>query len=301
MRRSPRGLRGRSRSSRSPTARLVTAAAIYLTALGTTQLAAQESAALSARITASAARLQSFTLFDSSYHRPRQIWIYTPADYASHPTQTYPLLVAFDGDEYRDTMPLPFILDTLGTKGRAPAFVAVLVDDGSGPVRIADLGNAHKMIDFLAAQLVPWVRAHYRVTRDPSRVIITGSSAGGLASAFVALERPDLFGNVLSQSGAFWRGAEASNDPPYEWLTGEVARRPRRAVRFFLDVGALESRGALGGAAPSIRDANRHLRDALVTKGYAVTYTEVPGGQHAPEFWRMRLPVGIVTLTAGWQ
>jgi pimeloyl-ACP methyl ester carboxylesterase len=43
---------------------------------------------------------------------------------------------------------------------------------------------------------------------DPRRVIVTGSSAGGLAAAYVALMRPDLFGNVLSRSGAFWRGAE---------------------------------------------------------------------------------------------
>lgn len=297
MCRSPWPTSGTSHSPRH----LVAMAAICLTPWSATHLTAQEAAALSTRITASAVRLQSFTLFDSAYHRARQIWIYTPADYATHTAQTYPLLVAFDGYEYRDTMPLPLILDTLAATGHAPAFVAVLIDDGGGAVRIADLGNARRMVDFLAGQLLPWVRARYRVTSDPSRVIISGSSAGGLASAFVALERPELFGNVLSQSGAFWRGAEASNDPPYEWLTGEVARRPRRAVRFFLDVGALESRGALGGAAPSIRDANRHLRDALVTKGYAITYTEVPGGQHAPEFWRMRLPVGIVTLTAGSQ
>jgi enterochelin esterase family protein len=282
------------------TTRLLTVAAICLTACYAPHLAAQEPAAMSTRITASAARLQSFTLFDSAYRRSRQIWIYTPADYASHAAQTYPLLVSFDGYEYRETMPLPFILDTLVATGRAPAFVAVLIDDGSRVERIDDLGNARKMVDFLAGQLLPWVRAHYQVTTDPSHVIISGSSAGGLASAFVAIERPELFGNVLSQSGAFWRGAEASNSPPYEWLTGEVVRRPKRDVRFFMDVGALEFHTALGGAAPSIRDANRRLRDALVARGYAVTYTEVPGGQHAPEYWRLRLPVGIVTLTSGW-
>jgi enterochelin esterase-like enzyme len=109
-----------------------------------------------------------------------------------------------------------------------------------------------------------------------------------------------LFGNVWSQSGAFWRGAEASNSPPYEWLTSQIAASPRKEIRFMLDVGALEVRGALGGAAPSIRDANRHLAAALQAKHYDVIYTEVPSGNHAPQWWSERLPVGIAALTAGW-
>jgi enterochelin esterase family protein len=68
-------------------------------------------------------------------------------------------------------------------------------------------------------------------------------------------------------------------------------------VRILLEVGALETKGALGGAAPSILDANRHLRDALRAKGYAVTYAEVPDAGHGPEFWRERLPAAIATLS----
>ena len=257
--------------------------------------------AVAARITASAARLRTVTLHDSAYGRDRTIFVYTPEDYAQHPEARYPLLVAFDGEVYRDTMPLPFILDTLRSAKKAPAFVAVLIDDDGGPTRIADLGNAPRMVQFLSRQLLPWVRANYRVTTDPHRVIVTGSSAGGLASAYVAIERPDLFGNVLSQSCACWRGADGSNDAPYEWLTSRAAQLPARDVRFFLDVGALETRGALGGAAPSLRDANRHLRDVLLAKGAWVRYLEVPNGQHAPEWWAPRLPVGLVTLTADWR
>ena len=126
-------------------------------------------------------------------------------------------------------------------------------------------------------------------------------SAGGLASAYVALERPDLFGNVLSQSGAFWRGPEASNRAPYEWLTTRVRTMPKRDVIFFLDVGALEDHATLGGSGPNFRDTNRRFRDALLAKGYKVSYTEVPGGQYAPVFWRPRLPIGIVALTQNWR
>jgi enterochelin esterase-like enzyme len=247
-----------------------------------------------------AGALAEYTLFDSSYKRARRVWVYTPPGYDARRVSTYPLIVAFDGDEYRDTMPLPMILDTLLAAKRAPAFVAVLIDDASSATRIADLGNSARMVEFLGKQLMPWVRANWHVTTDPHRVIVTGSSAGGLGSAYVAFMRPQLFGNVWSQSGAFWRGAEASNDAPYEWLTEQVKQGAKKDVRFYLDVGELEDHATLGGSGPNFRDASRRFRDALKAKGYDVTYTEVPGGNHAERWWRPRLPMGIAALSAGW-
>jgi acetyl esterase/lipase len=97
------------------------------------------------------------------------------------------------------------------------------------------------------------------------------------------------------------RGAEASDGPPYEWLTAEVTAGQTRDVRFFLDVGKLEDHATLGGSGPNFRDATRRFRDALQVKGYPVTYAEVPGGQQAPAFWSSRLPVGIVALTSDWR
>src|SRR5439155_16735613 len=132
-----------------------------------------------------------------------------------------------------------------------------LIAVASSTARLDGLANRAWFADFLGDELAPWVRAHWRVGRDPHRAIVAGLSAGGLAAAYVALRRPDLFGNVLSQSGAFWRGNEASNGAPFEWLTGRVRAEPRRDVRFFIDVGATESRGAIGGRAPSILEANR--------------------------------------------
>lgn len=246
-----------------------------------------------------AGHVAPFVVFDSAYRRPRQIWVYTPPGFTPGAAVTYPMIVAFDGAEYRDTMPLPQVLDTLLATHKAPAFVAVLIDDSASSARIADLGNARKMVQFLG-QLIPWVRARWPVTTDPHRVIVTGSSAGGLASAYVAFERPDLFGNVWSQSGAFWRGAEASNGAPYEWLTAQVAAGPRKDVKFVLDVGALEDHATLGGSGPNFLVAHRHFRDALVAGGYDVTATEVPGGNHAPQWWRQRLAFGIATIAAGW-
>jgi enterochelin esterase family protein len=234
------------------------------------------------------------------YGHPRKVWVYTPAGYKTGPA-AYPLIVAFDGDDYRgDTMPLPRVLDSLAAAGKLPPMVALLVDNSSGATRLGDLANQPAFAEFLATEAIPWVRRQYNVTRDPHRTIVTGSSAGGLAASYVALVHPEIFGNVLSQSGAYWRGAASSNSPPWEWLTGQYYTQPGKDVRFVVDVGAGETHHTVG-TGPVFIEAVRRFRDALKSKGYTVIYTEVPGGQHAPQFWRPRLPVDLVALTTDWR
>lgn len=226
--------------------------------------------------------------------RDRKVWIYTPPAYDAK-GGPYQLVVAFDGADYISTMPLPRILDSLTAAHKIPPTVAVMIDDSSGAVRLRDLANQPQFVKFLSTELMPWVRQHYNVTRDPHQTIITGSSAGGLAAAYAALLHPELFGKVLSQSGAFWRGYASSNSPPYEWLTQQYAAQARRDVRFFVDVGSRET-GHAAGSGPVFIEAVRRFRAVLRSKGYSVTYTEIPGGVHAPDTWAKRLPVGLEAL-----
>jgi enterochelin esterase family protein len=229
----------------------------------------------------------------------RRVWVYTPPEYESGRDTVSRLMFVFDGEAYLEEIPLPRMLDSLLAAGKSAPTIAVLIDDSTSTARLDELANRAWFAKHLAEDILPWVRSHWRVPRDPHRVILAGSSAGGLAAAYIALARPAEFGNVLSQSGAFWRGNEASNEAPWEWVTGQVRSGPRRDVRFWLDVGALETRGALGGAAPSILEANRRLVSELRAKKYDVTYTEVPNGFHAPESWKVRLPAALVALTSG--
>lgn len=230
------------------------------------------------------------------YHEWRRVSVYRPPGGASACYVACSLLLTFDGGLYRRDMRLPSILDSLIAGGHVRPIIAVMIEDSSGAARLNDLANRALFAAFVGDELIPWVQSHYRISRDPARVVVTGSSAGGLAAAYIAFRRPDLVGNVLSQSGAFWRGNEASNDPPWEWLTSQYAAAPRKPIRFVMEVGSTESTGALGGVAPSILQANRHLRDVLRGKGYEVTYLEVPNGVHAPTSWGPRLPVGLAAL-----
>ena len=245
-------------------------------------------------------KVEEKTIFDSTYHRPRRILVYTPPGYSPAKAGGYDLIIAFDGYQHVQGADLPGALDSLLAVGKAGPFVGFFVDDSVFGVRLQDLANQPRMVSFVGGQLMRWIRASYNVTRDPHRAIILGSSAGGLEAAHVALERPDLFGNVISQSGAFWRGPLADNGAPFEWLTDQYKKAPKKDVRFVVDVGAMETAHVMGGTGPAMIEANRRFRDALLAKGYDVIYTEVPNGHHDPRDWEPRLPADIVTIVKGW-
>jgi enterochelin esterase family protein len=142
---------------------------------------------------------------------------------------------------------------------------------------------------------VPWIEARYRITNDPSRITIAGSSAGGLASTCAAFFHPERFGTVLSQSGAYWWGMETPDHRP-EWITRQIEASPKRPIRFYLDVGLLENSHIADE--PTMIDVNRRLRDVLRAKGYEVHYAEVDGG-HEHLSWQGTLANGLIALLGG--
>jgi enterochelin esterase-like enzyme len=221
----------------------------------------------------------------------RPVAVYTPPGYGTG-EQIPSLLIVLDGSAYRDLIPLPVILDNLLEGGQVPPALAVLVGRLEASERESDLSCNASFTRFLAEELLPWVRTRYRVAPDAGRVVLAGSSLGGLAATCAALERPDLFGNVLAQSGSFtWR---PEGDSQFEWVSRQIPSRPRLPLRFYLDIGLMET-WPVEGNGPSLLDANRRLRQALKTKGYEVHEAEYSGG-HGYANWQATLPEGLVFL-----
>jgi enterochelin esterase family protein len=220
----------------------------------------------------------------------RAITVYTPPGYASE-GPAYGLLVVFDRGKYLsdELVPTPVILDNLLDSGKIPPLVAVFVGNVN---RDQELTCYTPFADFLAQELVPWVRREYRVASDASQATIAGSSYGGLAAAFTALKHPEVFGNVLSQSGSFYWWAPGEDE--HEWLTRQFVASSKLPIRFYLDVGLLEL-GIPRRHAPTPVVANRHLRDVLQAKGYEVHYAEFNGG-HDHFNWRGTFANGLLAL-----
>src|SRR5919201_5427059 len=105
--------------------------------------------------------------------------------------------------------------------------VAVMVEN---PDRMRELSCNSAYADFLAQEIVPWARATYHATDRPEQTIIGGASQGGLQAAFVGLKHSEVFGNVLSQSGASEWKPDGEKEP--EWLKRQFSASPRLPLRF---------------------------------------------------------------------
>ena len=253
-------------------------------------------------------RVQLLRFKSAVFGNQRRVWVYTPPGYGTK-RSPYGVLVLFFGWHYTHEIPTPTILDNVYAAKKTPPLVAVFVDNFSGWASFRELQKMNKQLpDFLVRELMPWVHEHYNITSDPARTIIGGISAGGRAAAFVALCHPEIFGNVLSQSGAFQNVLNPAlpwprdvNDPEYnngenygEYLTQAYAAAPKLPVRFYLDVGIYDRMSFPQG--PSISLANRHLRDVLQAKGYTFRYVEFPG-DHSELYWRGTLADALIYLT----
>ena len=242
-------------------------------------------------------KVEMFRLSSDILKNERRVYLYTPPGYAPD-AEEYGLLLVFDGPAYIEPglVPTPTILDNLIAEGKIPPLVAVLPDSLDQKTRSLELPCHEPFVEYLKTELLPWVRARYHVTSDPARTIVAGSSYGGLAATYVAFKAPEIFGNVISQSGAFrWnpREGQGVRDPNEEaWLIRQFVTGPKLPLRLFLEVGLLERSGA-----DDMVVMNRRMRDVLEAKGYDVAYSEYNGG-HDYICWRGSLADGLMWLTS---
>src|SRR3982751_1146279 len=122
--------------------------------------------------------VDALTIKDTQYGRDRRIWIYLPAEYNDKSAADYPLIISFDGQDYVNDIPAPTVLDNLIAAKKIEPTVQVFVDNSDD--RLGDLANRQKFADFIAKELLPWLRQRYRITTEASKVTLLGYSAGGL-------------------------------------------------------------------------------------------------------------------------
>lgn len=216
----------------------------------------------------------------------RHFWLYQSA--GRDATEAPALVVLCDGAGHLE-LGVTDVLDNLVADRRVPPLVCLLLHH---PDRDVELPCNAAFVDELAKGLLPRVRDELGLPDAPARTVLGGWSYGGLAAAFAGLRHPEVFGNVLSQSGSFWWAPDGAEE--HEWLTARFAHAPRMGVRFYLNVGLLES-GPSPRNSPSQLDANRHLRDVLRARGYDVTYRELNGG-HDYIGWPAGLADGLISL-----
>jgi enterochelin esterase-like enzyme len=216
-----------------------------------------------------------------------EVHVYTPPGYHDG-AGAYPSVYFQDGRDYVEFAHVPRLLDALVAAGDIAPVVAVFVTPPNrfqpeAPNRTTEYGLNDAYVAFVADELVPFVEARYRTSRDPTARLVVGDSYGGLISTYIAFRRPDVFGLAYSQSG--YHSFQADR------MLRLLEEAPVAPVRLYADVGTYERVVGFGWLPEAERDftaANRRLRDVLARKGYDAVYAEYPEG-HTWGNWRAHL------------
>lgn len=208
-------------------------------------------------------RLEGPFLFHSKIiaDTTRRYWIYVPAQYNGNTPAN--LLVFQDGQ--RATNPngvlrIPQALENLIHKGDIPVTIGVFITPGQrGETYPDNLGMNNpdnraaeydalndRYARMLIEELLPEVGRRYRISDDPARRAIGGTSSGAICAFTVAWQRPDAFRNVISLIGSYTSigyrpaTADAPMQPGGDLYPTLIRKNPIKPMRIFLQDGSAD-------------------------------------------------------------
>jgi len=195
-----------------------------------------------------------------------------------------PLLVVLDGQDYRRRAKIANVVDNLIAEGRIRPIALALPYHGGG-ARAVEYACSEATLGFLLYDLLALARRELNlvdVQDNPGAYGILGASMGGLMALYAGLRAPEVFGRVLSQSGAFAMTEHTS-------VVFDLVRHgPVPPLRVWMCAGRYEW----------LLDCNRRMHELLAERGYDVVYDEYSGGHNYPS-WRDRLGRGVEMLFCG--
>lgn len=152
-------------------------------------------------------------------------------------------------------------------------------------------GKADLYGRMLVEELKPFIDSHYRTKKGAEHTGLGGSSLGGLASLYLALKYPKVFGRVAVVSPSVW----FANKQIVHYVEA-LPKKPN--VRIWMDMGTKEGRTP-EEAQQTVNDA-RLLQKTLVKKGWRVgrdlKYFEAEGAEHNEAAWAARVEAILAFL-----
>lgn len=240
----------------------------------------------------------------------RDLTVYLPPDYETHPEQHFPVMFFHDGQNvFRPETAyvrgnywrLGETADRLVGEKKIHSLVMVGINHG-GDRRIDEFtpsrdpenaygGQAALYGRMLVEEILPFIRQQYRVQAAARHTGLGGSSLGGLVSIYLGMQYPETFGRLAVMSPSVWWDYRVI-------LRKIVSAEHRMRSKIWLDVGLHEG----NNPRTTLRDV-RLLRDVLVHKGWKpgshLFYYEDPHGQHEEAAWARRAPQMLQFLFPG--
>ncbi len=242
--------------------------------------------------------------------KSRSYWIHIPPTDPSY-TGPYKLLIHLDGYETIKRMKAPAIMEQAMKERKIKPTITVYLNSEDRDIEYGCSREAELFADFVADEFVSKIRRDYpRASTDPSDVTIAGFSMGGNGATHIATRHPEVFGNIISQSGSYWMGSMTSHG--FEATEGlqhklEDKHYPHNEFAqqqcFYLNVGQLET--GVYSQAPSGKqitdvgvtqvDASEHFAAFLKDRNLSCHF-DIYHGDHCFAEWQDKLIDGLVWI-----
>ncbi len=206
----------------------------------------------------------------------RTLYLYQPPV-----EEPVPLWVVWDGPDYLRRANLVNILDNLIARGEICPVALAMIQNG-GQNRSLEYMCSDQSLRFVVDNVLPFAASEMNLLdlkEHPGSYGVMGASMGGLMALFTGLRLPDIFGSVLSQSGAFFFD-------DYEPVVVSLVRYgPVHPLNIWMDAGIYEW----------LLEPNRRMLALLKERGYQAAYHEFSAGHNYPA-WRDDCPAGLRRL-----
>ncbi len=242
-------------------------------------------------------------LFQSSaLGREVRLTVVLPPFYRLQLMQRFPLVLVNDGQDF----PALKVLERLAEYYKKPRSVPrIWVGIHANERRMSEYGCANipdyagrgdlaaEYSRFVTAELLPWLKTYFRVSRRREDVALAGFSLGGLSAFDITWRHAHHFGAVACFSASFWwrSGPLRSEAPDADRIAIDLIKEAETAPKldFYFMVGDQEESSDRNdnGVIDAIDDTLDVIA-ALKKKGVAasaIRYQLVKGGKHDQASW----------------
>lgn len=211
--------------------------------------------------------------FSTHLQNSRSIKVYLPPGYESV-TRSYPLVLVHDGLEYVSFSKMQNVLDNLIAQGKIEPTIALFVPPVERSPEYID-AKQNAFTQFIITELIPWVDGRFRTDKKAEKRMVMGSSAGGNISLWIAMNHPEIFGNVAAFS-------------PYveQDILDHFQNSSKMDMQLYMLHGKYDHISA-------IHNSVNAFKPILDSKGYTYIYKEKPEG-HSYGFWRAYVDEALI-------
>ncbi|MDE7386637.1 MAG: esterase [Muribaculaceae bacterium] len=222
--------------------------------------------------------------YSSTHDTVRRCFVYTPAEYETNTSATYPVLYLQHGmgeDEtgWHTQGKMAEILDNHIAAGTAVPMIVVMDYGDCGYIHGARKGETRDQFGatftpVLLNDIIPYIESTFRVKTDRDNRAMAGLSWGGHQTLETTMRHLDKFSHIGSFSGALFFLGEGGLEKAYDGIFTDADAFNAQVKTLFFGMGTEEHFGS------------DRISEALTAAGINHVYYASPGTHHEWLTWR---------------